>query len=112
MNAKILIVDDTPEILKAVERELRREGFDVVTASDPVEAAALYSEAAVVVSDWVMPNGGGARVLEESPVPVVIHSGSMALQPIGAVAILQKPASRITLRAAIEAALQPKGGEK
>ena len=71
---KILIVDDDHLVARSVARILKREGFDVMIAIDPVEASAYYGVADVVVSDWEMPNGGGARVLKESPIPVVIHS--------------------------------------
>lgn len=70
----ILIVDDQPMVLRAISRALRSHGFDVLTALDPVEAAKLYDLVDVVLSDWHMPNGGGQRVLDESPKPVVIHS--------------------------------------
>lgn len=70
----ILIVDDEPMVIRAVARVLRSRGFEVLSAADPIEARAHYAAADVVLSDWNMPNGGGQRVLDESPKPVVIHS--------------------------------------
>lgn len=42
---KILLVDDEENILRSVEKTLFREGFDVETATDNVEAYELFQEA-------------------------------------------------------------------
>lgn len=65
-KARILIVDDEVENLKALERTLRRS-FDVVGTTDPAEALqlALSQDFAVVVSDQKMPGMLGIELLEK-----------------------------------------------
>jgi CheY-like chemotaxis protein len=74
----VLIIDDDPLIRRAYGRLLSAGGWSVTSTGSPTTAAALYAQADVVLSDWDMPDGGGARVLRDSPVPVVVHSGSYA----------------------------------
>lgn len=61
----ILFVDDEPNILKAVQRLLRHEPFQVVCATRPVEALDLLERvhAQVVVSDQRMPEMCGVDLL-------------------------------------------------
>ena len=63
---RILCVDDEPLILRALERELRREPYEVVTASGGSDAIAAIKAAptAVVVSDEHMPGLGGVALLQ------------------------------------------------
>ena len=70
---RVLCVDDEPNVLSALERQLRRR-FDVVTASDPLVAVqTLLREGPfpVVVSDLRMPRVDGisllAKIAERSP---------------------------------------------
>lgn len=60
----LLIVDDEPDILDAVERLLRKE-YRVLTAQTPDEARAILAENAVqvVFSDQRMPNESGVEFL-------------------------------------------------
>jgi PAS domain S-box-containing protein len=79
----ILAVEDDPEVLAAVEGNLRRLGYQVLTAGDGRRALALLEENRVdlVFSDVVMPGGiGGAelarRIGERWPgVKVLLASG-------------------------------------
>ena len=75
---RVLVVDDNPMIRRANARVLRGLGWEVSEAEDPAKAIEHYPQVDVVLSDLDMPNGGGVRVLHESPVPVVIHSGNDA----------------------------------
>jgi CheY-like chemotaxis protein len=61
----ILLVDDEPSILSALRRSLRREGWEIQTASSGEEGLALLAERAVslVVSDQKMPGMGGLEFL-------------------------------------------------
>jgi response regulator RpfG family c-di-GMP phosphodiesterase len=63
----VLLVDDEAHILSALRRVLRREPYDVLTASGPQEALALLArrDARVVVSDQKMPGGSGVAFLRE-----------------------------------------------
>ena len=100
----VLLIDDSAMLRRALARVLKGYGWDCVEARDPERAALLYRVADCVLSDWSMPNGGGARVLRESPVPVVIHTGS---PDVNAPVVLIKPADPAAidreLRAAIDA---------
>jgi two-component system, probable response regulator PhcQ len=57
----ILLVDDEHFVTRALERALRREGYNVTSSNDPREALALLKNAAfdVVISDHLMPGMTG-----------------------------------------------------
>lgn len=64
---KILLVDDEISILKALERLLRREGYQVYTAEN-AELALLQLEVTpcqVVISDYRMPGMNGGALLRQ-----------------------------------------------
>jgi two-component system alkaline phosphatase synthesis response regulator PhoP len=63
--AKILVVDDHPDIARLIQRELENEGHTIVTASDGEEALRLVAreEPAVVVLDVILPKMDGFEVL-------------------------------------------------
>ena len=72
---RVLVVEDDAAMREKLQTALADAyGWSVASASDPSEAAQLYTTADVVLSDWSMPNGGGARVLAECPRPVVVYS--------------------------------------
>ena len=103
---KILVVDDTPEILALVESRLKRRGFDVQTAADGDAAltAALGRPPDLVVLDIMMPKRSGwevARALRKDPttqatkivvLTAIGESVNQMTSPIyGADAFLDKP---------------------
>jgi len=63
----VLCVDDEPNILSALRRALRGEGYRVLTAGGGTEALALMEREAVdlVISDMRMPGMDGAQLLEQ-----------------------------------------------
>jgi len=63
----VLLVDDEAHILSALCRVLRREPYELLTASSPTEALALLAKRAiaVVVSDQKMPGASGIAFLAE-----------------------------------------------
>jgi response regulator RpfG family c-di-GMP phosphodiesterase len=63
----VLLVDDEAHILSALRRVLRREPYEVITASSPSEALALLAQrpVRVVMSDQKMPGASGAAFLRE-----------------------------------------------
>jgi len=72
MSKRLLVVDDEPNLLRAVAACLRGEGFDVVTARSGAEALVRVAETVpdLVVSDIRMPGMDGyqlARQLRSSP---------------------------------------------
>ena len=79
-GARILVVDDEPQILRALRTSLRAAGYDVETA-DTAEGA--LAEAAMrppdaVILDLILPDGTGTDVCRElrtwSSAPVIVLS--------------------------------------
>ncbi|HEU4431196.1 MAG TPA: response regulator, partial [Myxococcota bacterium] len=63
----VLLVDDEDHILSALQRVLRREPYELITASNPADALARCAARAVrvVVSDQKMPGASGIELLRE-----------------------------------------------
>ena len=63
----VLLVDDEAHILSALQRVLRREPYEVITATTPADALLLLAARAIalVVSDQKMPSGNGIAFLRE-----------------------------------------------
>ena len=76
--AKVLIVDDEPNIREVVGLYLRRDGHDVVSATDGEEALAVFRESKpdLVVLDLMLPKIGGLEVCRrmraERRVPLIM----------------------------------------
>ena len=112
------VVDDDPSVLKAVERLLKAEGFEVAKFSEPAAFLAAMQESPchVAVLDYAMPrmNGLEVQAILRRTAPdtrVIFFSGhghdtvrKMALQQ-GAVAFLDKPCDDEELLAAVRQAL-------
>ena len=76
----VLVVDDEPQILRALQTNLRGAGYDVATATTAEEAlatAAMRPPDAVVL-DLVLPDGSGIDVARElrswSAAPILVLS--------------------------------------
>ncbi|HTU86823.1 MAG TPA: response regulator transcription factor [Solirubrobacteraceae bacterium] len=115
----ILVIEDEPGIVDFLERGLRTQGFDVISASDGVSgaAAALGQDVDLVVLDLMLPGRSGMDVLgalhEEKPgLPVIVLTalGEVAHRvaglDAGAVDYLSKPFSLTELAARIRAQLR------
>lgn len=81
-NTKILAVDDEPMVLELVIRSLRREGFDVYSATDGIQGLKLFREInpVVILTDINMPEVTGFDILktvkQESPTTqIIVFSG-------------------------------------
>jgi two-component system KDP operon response regulator KdpE len=80
---RILIVDDEPQILRALRVNLQARSYEVITAAEGGEA--LHSAAThhpdVVVLDLGLPDIDGIEVVRKlrtwTPIPIVILSGRM-----------------------------------
>jgi two-component system KDP operon response regulator KdpE len=79
-GARILVVDDEPQILRALETTLRVEGYEVETAATAEQAlakAAMRPPDAIIL-DLILPDGSGTDVCRElrtwTRVPIVILS--------------------------------------
>ena len=59
---RILVVDDDPLILAALSRILQSEGYEVVTHTDPAQAA-KEEGFQVVLTDFMMPHLNGIELL-------------------------------------------------
>jgi len=87
---RILVVEDDPSVRGLLDTLLTAEGYDVVTASDGLAGLvrAATSQPALMLLDLMMPDLGGARVLEEirddpnlADTPVVVVTGKVDAVP-------------------------------
>lgn len=100
----VLVVDDEPTLLKNVVRSLRRDGFEVLTATDNANAGWTMRERKVdaLCLDINLPDGNGLDLLEEvrrtaPDLPVIVISGVPTTQnkaraaALGVQSFLEKP---------------------
>ena len=77
---RVLVVDDEPQFLRALETNLRGAGYEVETAATAGEAlaAAALREPEAVILDLVLPGISGVEVCRElrtwSDAPVIVLS--------------------------------------
>ncbi|MDX6565505.1 MAG: two-component system, OmpR family, operon response regulator KdpE [Gaiellales bacterium] len=118
MSQRILVVDDEPQILRALGTTLRGAGFDVdtaATAEAALVAAAAHPPAAVIL-DLVLPDGSGTDVCRElrtwTDAPVIVLSAvgeereKIAALDAGADDYVTKPFSVDELLARLRAVLR------
>jgi len=78
---RILIVDDEPQILRALRINLTARGYEIRTAADGAEAlrAATSDRPDLLVLDLGLPDMDGVEVIrrlrEWTPVPIIVLSG-------------------------------------
>jgi DNA-binding response OmpR family regulator len=117
---RVLIVEDEPNIVLALEFLLQREGYDTVTASDGEEALALVGRLRpdVVLLDIMLSKRNGYEVCqaikadpELAPIPVIMLSAKgqevevLKGLELGAAAYVTKPFGNVEIVEAIRAAL-------
>jgi len=117
----VLLVDDEPQILSALRRALRREGYSLLLAETTAEALRLVDEHPVdlVLTDHMMPGMSGLQLLERvaerrpDAVRMLITGWTEAIPPdaierVGVRAVLDKPwedaVLKQTLRDGVESA--------
>ncbi len=61
--ARVLVVDDDPQVLKLIEKRLK--DFSLITTTSPEEALGLVKEADVLLIDQRMPSMTGLELMEE-----------------------------------------------
>jgi DNA-binding response OmpR family regulator len=117
---KILVVDDDPDLVRALRLRLRAKNFEIVTAGDGYSAIATAQKEKpdLIVLDLGLPAGDGFVVLDRlqksdvlSAVPVIVLSArdpqnneERALKA-GAAAFFQKPADNDELLNVIRVSL-------
>jgi two-component system KDP operon response regulator KdpE len=120
-EALVLVVDDEPQILRALQTNLRGAGYDVATAAtarDALAAAAMRPPDAVIL-DLVLPDGSGVDVARElrswSAAPILVlsvvgdESEKVAALDAGADDYVQKPFGIDELLARLRALLRRAG---
>jgi DNA-binding NtrC family response regulator len=118
LRRTVLVVDDEVNLRKVLSALLRRDGYDVLTASDGEEALGLLARNSVdlVLTDLRMPHVGGMallrRVLERhagTPVVILTAHGSVndavEAMKLGAFDFLSKPIDQKELRVVVEKAV-------
>ncbi len=115
---RVLVVDDEPQILRALQTNLRGAGYDVKTAATVAEAlaAAATHPPDAVILDLVLPDGSGTDVCRElrtwSSMPIVVLSAvgdereKVAALDAGADDYVTKPFGMDELLARLRAALR------
>jgi DNA-binding response OmpR family regulator len=119
MPGLILVIEDEPGIVDFLERGLRAQGFDVMSAADGVSGAdaALDEDVDLVVLDLMLPGRSGLDVLAtlqdaKPTLPVIVLTAlgevehRVAGLDAGAVDYLTKPFSLTELAARIRAQLR------
>jgi two-component system KDP operon response regulator KdpE len=117
-GARVLVVDDEPQILRALQLKLRTAGYAVETAATAAEAlmkAAMRPPEAIIL-DLLLPDGSGTEVCRElrtwSTVPIVVlsavgeESEKIAALDAGADDYVTKPFSGDELLARVRAQLR------
>jgi two-component system, OmpR family, KDP operon response regulator KdpE len=119
---KILVVDDDPDLVRALRLRLRANNYEVTTATDGYSAvaAAQKERPALIILDLGLPVGDGFIVLDRlqaidslSSIPIIVLSArdpqaneERALKA-GAAAFFQKPADNDELMNVIRVSLSP-----
>ena len=124
-GARVLVVDDEPHILRALQATLRGAGYDVMTAATGDEAlrSAAVQPPEAVILDLVLPDRRGTEVCRElrtwSKAPILVLSAvgeeneKVAALDAGADDYVTKPFGTDELLARLRAALRraaPIGG--
>jgi DNA-binding response OmpR family regulator len=119
---KILVVDDDPDLVRALRLRLRDNNFEVATATDGYTAiaAAQKERPALIILDLGLPVGDGFVVLDRlqnsdalAGVPVIVlsardpQSNEERALKAGAAAFFQKPADNDELMNVIRISLGP-----
>lgn len=126
MSARILLVEDEPDIRLIACAALMRVGFTVTTAANGLEAlsAVAAERPDLIIMDWMMPELDGAETcarLKADPetelIPVLFltaksdgaaHAGCMA---VGALGCIAKPFNPLALGEQVKGLWQQSGAQ-
>jgi len=124
-RAKIMVVDDDPDLRHALSLRLRANNYDTVNACDGYSALAMAQKEHphLIILDLGLPAGDGFAVLKHlqeypalSAIPVIVltardpETSEKRTLESGAIAFFQKPADNEELLSVIRASLQPGWG--
>ena len=126
--ARILIIDDEPQIRSMLTLMLERDGYEVVEAPDGVEGIKAYRQhpADLIITDLIMPNKDGIGMIidlkKEFPdVKIIAMSGGGLNKPdgylkgakkLGAYCTLTKPIDREEMLNAVRDILKDSPGQE
>src|ERR1700693_1410650 len=120
-RAKIMVVDDDPDLRQALSLRLRANNFDTVNVCDGYSAIAMAQKEHphLIILDLGLPAGDGFSVLKnlhDDPalcvIPVIVltardpEGNEKRTLESGAIAFFQKPADNEELLGVIRASLQ------
>jgi two-component system KDP operon response regulator KdpE len=124
-RAKIMVVDDDPDLRQALSLRLRANHFDTLKVCDGYSAIAMAQKERpqLIILDLGLPAGDGFAVLKNlrqsaalSDIPVIVltardpEANERRTLESGAVAFFQKPADNDELLGVIRACLQAEEG--
>jgi CheY-like chemotaxis protein len=102
---RVLLIDDSPSVLRLLKFLFESEKYDVVTASDATEGLARINERLpdIIITDGVMPGLDGSALLEKlkaqpatKNIPVIVLTSAESdpgeVPASGATAVIQKSA--------------------
>jgi DNA-binding NtrC family response regulator len=120
--ARILIIDDEPQIRSMLRLMLERVGYEVMEAADGMEGIRQYRDnpADVIITDLIMPNKDGIGMIielkKEFPqIKIIAMSGGGVNRPegyldgakkLGASRTLTKPIDRDEMMSAVKETLK------
>jgi DNA-binding response OmpR family regulator len=123
MAAKILVVDDEPWVVQAVQSYLEDAHFEVFCAYDGTEALAQFDQHApdLIILDWMLPELDGIsvakRIRQTSGVPIIMLTAKVEEDDrvegleTGADDYVVKPFSARELEARVRAVLRRSAGK-
>lgn len=121
MMHKILLIDDTPDVLENLKELLVMEGYAVATAPNGDEALRVLSNYRphLIITDLRMPGMDGFALLQAvksnpvlKPIPVLVFSANATSEnedkslQLGAAGFLKKPCHTEVMLASIQTLLQ------
>lgn len=122
MPRRIIVIDDEEEMCWVLSRAIAREGFQVITFTDPRRGLESFTHkgADLLLMDLVMPGMDGITLLKHirainKQVPVVVITGfgslenAIELMRAGATAYLIKPFNLKDVRKVVRRVLNGEG---